>query len=275
MTFGVRSWGSGPGIEAEVQASERLIQHNIEMPEAMLILKRVTVVSTAVDSGNTPTTTLRAGLPMAKITSTGKYTAWDINGDAVDGSQNAIGFIFKDQDMLSHVQVAEDKTGVLLAVGGVVKASMITTLNQLLRNQLSGRFIFDDDLEQSFQQGPFAGMRLEIVTGTSKTIPAGESGIFYVTTNAAVTTITLPALAAGGGMEFAFFNVGANGLIVAANAADVEKMICFNEADADALKFVTAGNMIGAAAIVKSIDIGGAFKWLGIGLGANTMTSTE
>lgn len=46
----------------------------------------VTIVSTARDSGSTPTTTLRAGLVLGRVTSTGLYKEYDdsgIVGDAV------------------------------------------------------------------------------------------------------------------------------------------------------------------------------------------------
>ena len=275
MTFGVRAFGSGPGVEAQINAEERLIQHNIDLPEALVIIKRVTVVSTTTDAGNPsatppgPATTLRAGLPLAKVTATGKYTNWDAEGDATDGTANCAGFVFKDQDMLSHTGTAEDKLGVLLVVGGVLKASMITTLNQLARNQLRGRIIFDDDLEQSWQYGPFAGMKIEIVTGTERVLTAADAGTFFVSTHADLTTFTLPQLVAGGGFECVFFNVGAAGIAIDRFAGDDDLVITYNEAAADSLVVGDSGDFIGGGLIVKSIDIAGTFKWLATGLGAS------
>ena len=61
----------------------------------------------AVDAGNTPTTTLRGGLIMGKVTATGKVVAWD--PDAVDGSETVYGVLPNTVNMLDAFGQAEEK----------------------------------------------------------------------------------------------------------------------------------------------------------------------
>ena len=58
----------------------------------------ITLASSAVDAGNTPTTTLRKGLVLGKITATGKYKEYDPS--ASDGSETAALILVDQADML-------------------------------------------------------------------------------------------------------------------------------------------------------------------------------
>lgn len=62
----------------------------------------ITIVSTARDSGNSPTTKLRAGLVLGKITSGGKYKQYDPS--ASDGSETAALIL------VDEVNVLQDST---------------------------------------------------------------------------------------------------------------------------------------------------------------------
>ncbi len=58
----------------------------------------ITIVASAVDAGNTPTTTLRKGLVLGKITASGKYKEYDPS--ASDGSETAALILVDEVDLL-------------------------------------------------------------------------------------------------------------------------------------------------------------------------------
>lgn len=268
MTFGVRSWGSGPGIEATLEAQERIILGRVDQPEHNAKTKRVTMVSTAVDAGNTgSTTTLRAGLPLGKVTSTGKYIQWDNDGDATDGSAHAEGVLLKEQDMLSTAGVAEDKSGVLMLTQGHLLANYILLDNPALRNQLQN-FTFDDDLARLRQQGPSVGMRTILDSSTATTIAANETGIFYILSNASAVIMTLPALVDGGGQEFIFYRYGDEAMTITSTTAH---MVGENSVTSTSIVATTASEHIGACFWIRSVDVAGTSKWLAMNLSATSV----
>lgn len=91
------------------------------------ILTGITIASTARDSGNTPTTTLRRGLVMGKITSSGKYAQY--NDAATDGTGVAAGILTHEVDLVGPETTPQDGTGLLL-VHGHVKESVLIGLDE-------------------------------------------------------------------------------------------------------------------------------------------------
>lgn len=75
----------------------------------------VKIVSTAVDAGSTPTTTLRKGLVMGKITSGGKYREY--LDSSSDGSQVAKGILTDEVNMLDAAGVVQDQLAVIAFAG--------------------------------------------------------------------------------------------------------------------------------------------------------------
>lgn len=61
--------------------------------------RRILLDENTVDAGNTPTTTLRKGLCLGKITATDKYKEYD--DSAVDGSEVFAGVLSDEIDMLN------------------------------------------------------------------------------------------------------------------------------------------------------------------------------
>ena len=91
------------------------------------ILVGVTIASTARDSGNTPTTTLRRGLVVGKITASGKYAQY--SGAATNGTGTAAGILVHEVDLLGPYASAQDATGLML-VHGYVKESVCIGLDE-------------------------------------------------------------------------------------------------------------------------------------------------
>ena len=272
MGFGTLTPGTGPTMRGVETATQRIISNRIDEPEHGVKLERVTIVSTALDAGNTNfTTQLRAGLPMGKITATGKYQEWDADGDATDGTADCAGILWQGVDMFGPGHAVEDKSGSLIAVSGQFKSSMIIGLSQALRAQLANRgFVFNDDLISNLQQGPLQGMRTILDSTTATTIADDESGITYLLSNAASVTMTLPAIAVGGGQEFIFYRVADEALII--TSAEGDNIVGFNELAADTITFTTATEHIGACILIRSVDVAGTPLWLSFNIGgANTV----
>ncbi len=86
----------------------------------------VTVASTARDSGNTPTTTLRKGLVMGKITASKKYAEYD---DAeTDGTEVAVGILADSVDLTDQSSdgcTPTDQDGALIMIGDLVEDDLI------------------------------------------------------------------------------------------------------------------------------------------------------
>jgi len=83
----------GFGADSSNTPSEfRLSMHGVDTDVG------VTLVSSAVDAGNTPTTTLRKGLVLGKVTASGKYKEYDPS--AADGSETAVLILVDEADML-------------------------------------------------------------------------------------------------------------------------------------------------------------------------------
>jgi len=253
------------GVET---ATQRIISNRIDEPEHGVKLERVTILSSALDAGNTNfTTQLRAGLPMGKITATGKYQQWTADGDATDGTQNCAGILWQGVDMFGPSHTVEDKSGSLIAVSGQFKSDQIIGLDHALRSQLAGRFTFSDDLINNLQQGPLQGMRTILDTSTATTIGDTESGIMFLLSNAASVTMTLPAIDVGGGQEFIFYRVAAEEMVI--TSAEGNNIVGEADAAASTITATTASQHIGACVMVRSVDIAGTPKWLAFNLSAS------
>lgn len=103
--------------------------------------KQITLASTARDSGNTPTTTLRRGLVLGKITASGKFAQYD--NSATDGTQTADGVLEEQEDLVNEeTNAAVDTQGVMMWHGRVSEASLIG-IDSAGKTDLAGRFYFD------------------------------------------------------------------------------------------------------------------------------------
>jgi hypothetical protein len=212
----------------------------------------IVIVSTAVDTG-TPTTTLRKGLCMGKITSSGKYKEY--SPTATDGSEIPIGFLLADVNMLDASATAVDRISVLLVAGPVLAAQVLPTITQNMRKHLHPRFLFDDDLP-----GNKMPWRQMVAQTADYTVIAGtDNGKVFTTLGAAGTVIfTLPAIGASIiGERYKFINEVGQTMTITAPA---NKLVIFNNLTATSGTFSTAGNLIGAICEVYA-NIDGT-KWI-------------
>ena len=211
---------------------------------------------TASDAGNSPTSTLRAGLLLGKVASSGKLLQW--SPTAVDGSQFVYGvapFPIKLPDLDG---VGRDRAlGVL--IGGHVKASAIVTatgaITQLARSQMRGRFLFDDDFNAP--PSSYFPWRGQVSKTADYVVSASDSGILFDNTGDLDSiTFTLPPIASG--LVFGFLVVADHTLTVASAAGD--DLIVRNDAAADSVSFSIPGDKVGGLLVVYSNPA--ATKWV-------------
>jgi hypothetical protein len=105
----------GYGASREARDNEfKLSDHGIKVA--------VTIASTAADSGGTPTTTLRKGLVLGKVTATGKYKQY-ANG-ASDGTEVAAGILDDEVNLLDESGTARDSQATMLIHGFVTESKV-------------------------------------------------------------------------------------------------------------------------------------------------------
>jgi hypothetical protein len=262
MSIGIQSAvGAGPGIQSKVESQERQVwwgHENLRIFDPMPAIK-----STAVDSGNTPTTHLRGGLVMAKITSGGLWAEYDPS--QTDGRQIARGVLMGGLSMLSTSGAAEQKQGVIL-IGGLLKASQLLGLDASARQQLSRTFIFDDDIQGRIWGGSFFQ---EVSKAANYTVVAADNLTEFVAT--AAVDFTLPAI--GRGYRFKFRQTADADLNVI--SAEGDNIVAEGNATADQVGFATSSEKIGGAFIVYSNRAGDAWVVENASAGNNTVTVTD
>jgi hypothetical protein len=152
-------------------------------------------------------------------------------------------------------------------LAGPVRASRLIGLDYAARQQMKGRFIFDDD---------FAGYggqtKATIAKTASYTVLAADAGDVFTTQGAVgAVTFTLPALAnITAGWEATFINEAGQNMLV---TAPTNKLVCFNNLTATTIAFQTAGELIGSG--VKIITNADATKYIAMPiLGSETATPT-
>lgn len=249
-----------PGMGPTVESSENSFLWG---PNTWYLLKGVVISSAAVDAGSSPTTDLRTGLVMGKVTSSGEYVAY--SGTATDGSEVAEGILFEGRRTLSPLtNLAEDKLGQIV-VGGAVKGGSLYGIDQLARAQMHGRFVFDDDLP-----GNTFGWKQVTAKTANYTVTASDKNTIFTNQGASGSvTFTLPTLAKG--LKYRFFVEADQTVIVASAAADT--LVVFNDVAADSIAFQTSSEKVGGA--IEVIANADATKWLVfVHLGAETQTPT-
>ncbi len=241
-----------PGMSDLYQTAEREFKWGTFTMGGLQFLP-IVIVSTAVEAANTPTTTLRKGLCMGKITATSKYKAYDPT--STDGSEIPVGFLMADVNMLDVSATAVDKISVLLVAGPVLAAQVLPTITTNMRKHLHPRFIFDDDLPGC--KNPW---RQTVAKTTDYTVVAGtDNGKIFTTLGASGTVIfTLPAVGASIlGERYKFVNEVGQTMTITAPA---NKLVIFNNLTATSGTFSTAGNLIGAICEVYA-NVDGT-KWI-------------
>lgn len=257
--------GSVPGFSALTQTIEQTVTWGGDRAP-FLEQETYLIDSAAVDAGNTPTTYLRPGLVLGKVTSSARLKQY--SATATDGSQVPFGVLLRGQSMLDLNGVAENKYGKIM-VGGPVKGSLLFGLDQMARRLMtqSGRFYFDDDFTG---QASFLGLAYqEVAKTTNYTVVAADNNTLFTTSGAAGSvTFTLPAIAAG--YAFEFLNLVDQSMTVA--SAEGTNVVWDNNASASSLAFSTASHKIGGHLMFQSNAAG--TKWYVRQLGPSTNTVT-
>lgn len=225
------------------------------------VLRESSLISSAAsDAGATPTTTLRKGLLLGKITSSSKLVQWD--SAATDGSQEIDSVLGVELQMTDRFGTAIDRYAPTI-VSAPLKASSLLIKGSALvghadeylarRSLAAAGCVLDDDPQQVL-----CGRRKRYITKAADfTVLATENGATYLigTANA---TATLPAIKPG--LEFDFLRTSDHNTVV--TSAEGDNIIVGNDASADSITFSTASQKIGAGVRVKSVYVGATLKWL-------------
>jgi hypothetical protein len=229
----------------------------------LCLFKSVVISSAARDAGSTPTTVLRPGLLLGKVTSSGEFEEWD--ADASDGTQNIAGINRTDITVLDQYGTAVDRVPPSVYQRGVFMASQLLIQGSALvghadeflaRRQLwNAGCVLDDDMFGYLAGG---GSRVALVTGTADTLTAAENGTTLFYNNVAAVAVTLPAIQPG--LEYEIVRTADEELVVSSGEGD--NIIMGNDLSADSVTFTTAGEQIGARVKVRSVYVGTTLKWL-------------
>ena len=108
------------GVNPERIASGREYALNREH----FITKTVILDSVAIDAGSSPTSTLRKGLILAKVTSSGRFAQYD-NAVTGDGQETARGVLDEEKDMLDENGVSNHQVADMMIFGYVDNNALI------------------------------------------------------------------------------------------------------------------------------------------------------
>lgn len=212
------------------------------------------------DTGNSPTSILRPGLLLGRVTSTKKLKQWDPT--ATDGTQYIVGVLNIDVQtqklgsdadrFLGHVMVKGNvMAGNLLIPGQASLGIASNAYEHLIRAQMSDRFTFDD---KDFRGNVHGGWRHVQAKTADYTVLETDNDVIFTNRGAGgAVNFTLPATAKLG-LRYRFFVVADQTVTITAGTADT--MIVYNDAAADSIALSTASN-----------KIGGGFEVIGDGTG--------
>jgi hypothetical protein len=251
--------GNAPGFEAAVEAQESEVLWSGRKGQDLVATKKIALVSSASDSGNTPATTIRGGNLLGIADSTGKATLY--SPDANDGSQIAVGILEHHQDMLVNGTASDRFTQML--VHGLVRDSELINLDPRAKQQLGMRFLLDR--ETSPQAGALMHPRGIYRKSANYTVTSTDNGLLFLAT--AAVTFTLPTKQ--NGLAFRFAQTADANLVIQGSADIIAK----GNAAANTVTFSTASEKIGSHVLVECIyTAAGTLKWLLSNIGGTTPT---
>lgn len=247
-----------PGMGTDLLTTEREILWG---PIQTWQIVGIKIAAAARDAGNDPTTILRRGLVVGRVTSSGEYRQYLPTN--TDGSQVPIGFLFRDVNVLDNDGGATTKLGAMV-IGGLAKTSQLIGFDDEVRRTLNNRFIFDDRLIGSPGDYPVVIARTADLTLTV----ADNNTLFTNQGATGAVNFTLPACAVG--LRYRFLCEANQNLTVTAPAGT---LVAFNNAAATSVALSTANQRIGGSfEVVANAD---GTKWLVVpGLASITQTVT-
>lgn len=251
--------GNAPGFQTAIEADESEVLWSGRRGQDLVATKKVTLLSSTTDSGNTPATTVRGGNLLGIVDTSGKTNTY--SPDANDGRQIAVGILEHNQDMLV-AGVATDRFTQML-VHGLVRDGELINLDPRARQQLGQRFLFDG--EASPQAGVLMHPRGIYRKSSNYAVTADDNGLLFLAT--AAVTFTLPTKQ--NGLAFRFLQTADANLVIAGSA----DIIAQGNATANSVTFSTASEKIGSHVLVECIyTAASTLKWLVTNLGATTPT---
>lgn len=250
--------GNAPGFAAAVESEQSQITWSGRQGQDQVVTQRAVIKNSSTDAGNTPITTLRAGLVLAYRDSDGKVTAY--SPDATDGSQVAVGVLEQHQDMLVG-GVATDRFTQMI-VHGLVREGELINLDARARQQLAQQLVFD---HKPLSPAPMLAPRGVYRKNASYTLTAADNGLLFLATAAA--TFTLPTKA--NGLAFRITQTADNDLTISGSGDLIHK----GSASASSVAFSTAGQKIGSQVLIECVyTAASTLKWLITNLGGTTAT---
>lgn len=165
----------------------------------------------AVDAGNTPTTILRAGLPLGLQTTSGQLLQWDPY--AQDGTNHLFGFYCGPSESMALLSGTTERWIGDILVQGNIQASKIIMPGQasaglsgktyefLLREQMEGRFMPDDEISAGYMQKKEYTIA---AATTALTVTEAMNRTVFVTDTALAADCTLTLPVPRPGLEYYF-----------------------------------------------------------------------
>jgi len=250
-------WGV-PGSGVQDITVERNVIWGGDAAKGNVLYASALIAGGSTDAANTPTTVLRAGLVLGKVTATGKYVPY--SKSATDGSQIARAVLPYEIMTVDFAGVNADRV-VPIIVGGPVMAGQLIGLDALARSQMSRAFLFDDDNVSAKFVPP------NVVTKTnSYTVLAGDTGTVFLANGSGALTFTLPAI--GPGLYFRFVNIVDQNMIVA--SAEGSNIVAAGTIAGSSLTFSTSSQKKGAVVEIFSNPAGSL--WIAQVPCSNTLT---
>ena len=262
MSGGMGGWGV-PGVGSDRTVFESEILWGADQARNGVLWQSAVISGAARDAGNTPTTVLRPGLLLGKLTSGGELEEWD--ADAADGSQDLAGILDTELRAQDFDATNQDRVFRAIVARAPLKArklliqgsAFIGHIDEFLarRQLIAAGCVFDDD---PFGYLAGQGGRVERVTATTDSLTASQNGATLFYSNAASVTVTLPTIQPG--LEFMLIREGDEEFIV--ESAEGDNIIGIHDLSVDSITFTTATEHIGAAVRVRSLYMGTTLKWL-------------
>lgn len=193
--------------------------------------------ASTVDAGATPTTSVRRGLVLGRITATNTWKQYDPT--ATDGSQVAGGILLYSRNMLDFQSGVTQAVQAELVIAGCLRVNNLYGFDENARRHLGTRFLFDDLPLFAGVGGSYPVVQPK--TANYSVLPADNNTLFTTLGAAGAVMFTLPTPARG--LRFKFFNAVDQNLTVA--AAGAGQLITFNNTAASSVAISTAGQKVG------------------------------
>ncbi len=250
--------GNVPGFEVAVESEQAQISWSGRNGQDQIVTQRAIIDDATVDGGNTPDTTLRAGVVLAYRDSDGKVAIYD--PDANDGTQIPVGVLEQHQDMLVG-GVATDRFSQMI-VHGLVREGQLHDVDPRARQQLARQMVFD---RKPLSPAPMLSPRGIYRKSTSYTLTAADNGLMFLATAAA--TFTLPTKQ--NGLTYRITQLANADLTISGSSDLIHK----GSATASSVAFSTTSEKIGSQVLIECIySASSTLKWLVTNLGGTTAT---